>query len=221
MFSSGITRLCEKWSIGSKVEIGGGSTATSLYRYTDPHQEILIFLLKKLEEILNLLFLNPVYLVICGDFNVNFMTDNTKKYQIMLLLQTYNLDYVLTFPTWISTVSATTIDNIILDRSKNDNMIVEPYYNGLSDHDAQLLTLRTPACKITELATPRHVRSYEAAAVIAFKVSLSFENWEGVFNCLNDDDVNITFNNFLNVYLRISYSSFPLHRTMSRDRCKG
>jgi hypothetical protein len=139
----------------------------------------------------------------------------------MLLLQTYNLDYVLTFPTWISTVSATTIDNIILDRSKNDNMIVEPYYNGLSDHDAQLLTLRTSAYRITELATPRHVRSYEAAAVNAFKLSLSFENWEGVFNCLNDNDVNIMFNNFLNVYLRIFYISFPLHRTMSRDRCKG
>jgi len=54
-------------------------------------------------------------------------------------------------------------------------MIVEPYYNGLSDHDAQLLTLRTPAYKITEPATPRHVRSYEAAAVNAFKLSLSLK----------------------------------------------
>ena len=88
------------------------------------------------------------------------MTDNTKKYQIMLLLQTYNLDYVVNFPTRIGTVSGTTIDNINLDRSKNDNMIFEPYYNGLSDHDAQLLTLPTPAYKFTELATPRHVRSY-------------------------------------------------------------
>ena len=35
--------------------------------------------MEKLEEILNLLFLNQLNLIICGDFNVNFMTDNTKK----------------------------------------------------------------------------------------------------------------------------------------------
>jgi len=43
--------------------------------------------MEKLEEILNLLFLNPVNLITCGDFNVNFMTDNTKKYQIISLLK--------------------------------------------------------------------------------------------------------------------------------------
>jgi exonuclease III len=35
--------------------------------------------IEKLEETLNLLFLNAVNLIICGDFNVNFMIDNTKK----------------------------------------------------------------------------------------------------------------------------------------------
>ena len=48
-------------------------------------------------EILNLLFLNPVNLIICGDFNVNFMIDNTKKYQIISLLKMYNLDYIVNF----------------------------------------------------------------------------------------------------------------------------
>ena len=41
--------------------------------YRSPSGNFDIFL-KKLEEILNLLFLNLVNLVICGDFNVNFMT---------------------------------------------------------------------------------------------------------------------------------------------------
>jgi exonuclease III len=38
----------------------------------------------KLEEILNILFQNQVNLVICGDFDVNFMTNNTKKYKNFL-----------------------------------------------------------------------------------------------------------------------------------------
>jgi len=55
--------------------------------------------MEKLEEILNLLFLNPVNLIVCGDFNVNFMKDKTKKYHIISLLKMYNLDYIVNFPT--------------------------------------------------------------------------------------------------------------------------
>ena len=66
--------------------------------YRSPTGNFDIFM-EKLEEILNLLFLNPVNLIICGDFNVNFLTDNTKKYQIISLLKMYNLYYIVNFPT--------------------------------------------------------------------------------------------------------------------------
>jgi exonuclease III len=49
----------------------------------------------RLEERLNILFQNQVNLVICGDFNVNFRTNNTKKYKITSLLGSYNLDYIV------------------------------------------------------------------------------------------------------------------------------
>jgi exonuclease III len=52
----------------------------------------------KLEEILNILFQNKVNLVICGDFNVNFMTNNTKIDKITSLLWLYNLDHIVDFP---------------------------------------------------------------------------------------------------------------------------
>jgi len=116
---------------------------------------------KKLEEILNLLILNPVSLVICGDFNVNFMTDNTKKYQITSLLKAYNLDYIVNFPTWINAYTETTIDNKFLDRSKNENFIIELYYNRLSDHDAQMLTLYISLHKSFKPGLIRNVRKYD------------------------------------------------------------
>jgi exonuclease III len=68
----------------------------SLYRSLSGNFDTFI---DKLEEILNLLFVNPINLIICGDFNVNFMTDNTKKDQISSLLKMYNLDYTVNFPT--------------------------------------------------------------------------------------------------------------------------
>jgi hypothetical protein len=101
----------------------------------------------KLEEILNILFQNQVNLVICGDFNVNFRTNSTKKHKITPLLGSYNLDYIVDFFALVPTYSASTIDNIFLDRSRNKNGIIEPHYNGLSDHDALMLTLYNPSHK--------------------------------------------------------------------------
>jgi endonuclease/exonuclease/phosphatase family metal-dependent hydrolase len=60
----------------------------SLYR--SPSGNVDAFILK-LEEILNILFQNQLNLVICGDFNVSFMTNNTRKYKIISLLKVYNL----------------------------------------------------------------------------------------------------------------------------------
>ena len=51
-------------------------------------------------------------------------------------LKMYNLDYIVNFPTRTNESSETTIDNIFLDISKYINFVIEPGYNGLSDHTA-------------------------------------------------------------------------------------
>jgi hypothetical protein len=56
----------------------------------------------------------------CGDFNVNFMSDNTKKYQIISLLATYNLDYIVNFPTRINIYK-------LLERTHDIKIVVEDF----------------------------------------------------------------------------------------------
>ena len=148
------------------------------------------------------------------------MTDNTKKYQIISLLKTYNLDYIVNFPTRINAYTET-IDNIFLDRCKNENLIIELYYNILSDHDAQMLTLCIPSHKSFKPGLARTGRKYNDSSVSEFKMNLSHENWENVFNSTSDNDINVIFNNFLNMYLRIFYCSFPLYKSLVRNKCKG
>jgi hypothetical protein len=58
------------------------------------------------------------------------------------MLQTYNLTAIVHFPTRIQGMSSTIIDNIFIDTSKMSTYTVLPLLNGLSDHDAQLLTLK-------------------------------------------------------------------------------
>jgi hypothetical protein len=83
-------------------------------------------------------------LVVCGDFKVNIMTNNTRKYKVISLLGAYSLDYIVDFPALIDTFSVLLVDNIFLDRSRN-NLIIEPYHNELSDHDTLMCTLCNPA----------------------------------------------------------------------------
>jgi hypothetical protein len=109
----------------------------SLYRSTSGNFDTFIL---KLEEILNILFQNQVNWVICGGFNVNFMTNNTRKYKITSLSRMYHLHYIVHFPTFIDNYLAS-IDNIFLHKSRNKNHTIEPYHNGLCNHDALMLTL--------------------------------------------------------------------------------
>ena len=82
---------------------------------------------------------------------------------------------------------------------------MNPLYNGLSDHDAQIMTLSN--IKIT---VPRKVFSYtrrtDSNSIDEFTFFLSSERWD-VFL---EENINVIFNKFLNTYLRIFYASFPL-----------
>jgi hypothetical protein len=61
---------------------------------------------------------------------------------------------------------------------------------------------------------------YDDPSISDFKLNLSYENWENVFDTDYDNYINLLFNNFLNTYLRIFYSSFPIHKSLVKDISK-
>jgi hypothetical protein len=130
------------------------------------------------------------------------------------------LDYIVDFPTRISANSASSINNIFIDRNRNKDFIIEPYYNGLSDHDALMLKLSNPSHKPPKPAWVRIGRYYNDSSIREYKLNLSYENWENIFYSECDNDVNIIFNNFLNKYLRVFYTSFPLSKSLVKDTTK-
>jgi hypothetical protein len=83
---------------------------------------------------------------------------------------------------------------------------VYPLIIGLSDHDAQVITLNN-----IFTADPNQVFFYTTNinnhSISQFLYMLSYENWEDVFHEAN---VNVIFNKFLNTYLRIFYACFPV-----------
>ena len=105
---------------------------------------------------------------------------------------------------------------MFLDSSRLKDHLVTPIYNGLSDHDAQLLTIRikVPKDPIKELKTHRKFNNH---TISEFINKLSNESWDMVFNNNNNNkDVNDMFNSFLNNYIMIFNSSFPLQTVMTK-----
>ena len=84
-----------------------------------------------------------------------------------------------------------------------------------------MLTLYIPSHKSFKPGLVRTGRNYDDSSISEFNMNLSYENWENVFNSASDNDINIIFNNFLNMYLRIFYCCFPLHKFLVRNKCKG
>ena len=147
---------------------------------------------------------NSRELIICGDFNVNFMEDTTHKKMLNSFLATFGQYPTIDFPTRIYNNSTTTIDNIFINKVNLNNFTVYPCINGLSDHDAQIIVLHNIVLMKHEKQLSFY-RRFNAEAVMDLNIKLSYESWEDV---LSHNDVNMSFNTFLNIYLTLFLFKF-------------
>jgi len=129
------------------------------------------------------------------------------------LLQSFNLTSIITFPTRVHNKSITTIDNIFIDHSRFEEYSVIPISNGLSDQDAQLLTIRQKTSY--DLGSNSiTIRKFHNYYIPEFINKLSNESWDNVFI---NDDINEMFNSILNDYLKIFNSCFPLQTVKTKN----
>jgi hypothetical protein len=150
----------------------------------------------------------------CGDISINYLNESKLENQLDNLLLSYNLTSIIDFPIRVQNTSATAIDNFFIDISQYESFMAIPIINGISDHDAQLLIITTghPHVPIHNFKMTRNINKYTVSDFIA---NLSYESWDSIFN---SKDVNTMYNSFLNIYLRIFYSSFPLKKVTTRNK---
>jgi hypothetical protein len=156
--------------------------------------------------ILHKLYCEGYNIIICGDINVNYLNDDSRKSQLDAIMCSYNLTGIVTFPTRVDISTSTTIDNFFIDISRIGKYDIYPLVNGLSDHDAQLLILHKVENQGQQQFTYMK-RMMNNDTIANFQSQLSQETWESIFD---EKDVNKSFNIFLNIILRACYSSFPL-----------
>jgi hypothetical protein len=178
--------------------------------YRSPSGDLQYFL-DNLEKALNRIYRNTIEIIICGDFNINYQKDSQDKVSLDSLLASYGMYSVVLFPTRIQNISSSQIDNIFINVTKFKEFSVYPIINGLSDHDAQGLSLHN---LINSKNNERnnnfsYKRKIDSNSINDFNTKLSYESWKEVFD---EEDVDQMFKKFLNTYIRIFYSSFPLKK---------
>jgi len=99
--------------------------------------------------------------------------------------------------------SITAIDNMFIDKVKYENYSLHPLVNGLSNHDAYIITINNITVD-KRISKTQSIRNFNKLSISQFAVNLTYENWDNVFI---GEDVNTVFNNFLN-----KNSSFPLQK---------
>ena len=162
---------------------------------------------------LNSLFNKFNDIILCGDININYNINSTIKQSLEIMLSSFGLSDIITFPTRIQKESYTIIDNIFINTNKLSNYSVYPSINGLSDHDAQCLIIYN-LLNYKPKTNFHYARKITEIHKAKFNIELSHETWSNVFD---SNDVNTCFNNFLNTYIKLFNSCFPLKKVYHKS----
>jgi hypothetical protein len=107
--------------------------------------------------------------IICGDINIDYLSDSSKKRQLSQLLDSYNMSHLVNSPTRFQHNHISAIDNIFVNNARLQQCNILPMHYGLSDHDAQFLHLKNLFIKKKEPSGKYKTRLFTIDAISHFK----------------------------------------------------
>lgn len=156
--------------------------------YHSPKANNALFI-EKLEELIQKVYNNYTYIVICGDFNIDTGIESTSSKQLLDLFESYNLHPTVTEPTRITNTSSTHLDNIICNIPYTNTTLEEILF---SDHKAIHMTFFNGA-ETSETHWYTWRRDINSTNEREFHYLLNKANWNEVYNSVTVDQKYDTF----------------------------
>ena len=185
-----------------------GYIVVCIYRSPDGNYRIF---LKNLEYVIQKIQSKRKKVLLCGDWNLNFLADNIKIHELENLLESYDLINTVSSPTRITSSSESLID-VIVSNKKYTKQRAEVIDLGLLDHLAQILN--TQSEKRTNILNTIVKRQFTNSRVEEFMYLLSQESWVEV---VNQSDVNAALEAFSLIFLHCFNITFPYKRVKLRE----
>jgi hypothetical protein len=181
--------------------------------YRTPDSDLNLFL-NNLEALLISLEHKDQKIIICGDFNVDFLKPSFRKTQLCNILSSYGFKYHITQPTRQNSC----IDNIV---SNVENVVGRTHQLHLSDHNtAQSVEVKYPEKELTNYPS----------SIVRLKYAFWPEYKNKFVECINSltfsdvyesSDVQVAFNRFHNIITLFFGLCFPLIRSKVTFRLKN
>lgn len=185
----------------------------TIYRCPDANFEV--FLNKLTETLENISQkCKKSQILLCGDFNVDFLQPSKQLDNLLDLLQSYNIRPVINAPTRISKC----LDNICINFDE-DTYDVNTIKNGIGDHDvAQIIHIKSS----NEAVKKRKIIYRDTQKddnIYHFLNLLAQETWNDVFK--SDGDANDKYNTFIQIMKYYFDKAFPVKtKTFSNNNNK-
>lgn len=145
---------------------------------------------------------NGPKIILCGDFNINTMIRNRFTLEFECFLLSYNLKLEVNVPTRHN--SNTCLDNFAHNFKQKCKWEVIDL--AISDHTAQILKIKVnKSCRIKYWR--KSVRDISDENLLKFKKHLNSLSFTEVYNI---EDPNLAYDTFLDLFLLLYNSCFPL-----------
>ena len=153
-------------------------------------------------------------LILCRDWNNNFLQPSPHTLDLNNLLLRYNLKHTVHVPTRITKNTAMLLDVVIMNERKSVNYVTVVDL-GLSDHCTQLLSMSTADSSHVTYRTNK--RQFSEANIQELFQLLNLVTWQEVYDEL---DANTKFSNFMDIFLYCCNTAFPMKTVRVRDKIK-
>lgn len=169
----------------------------------------------RLNSLIEILITKEKNVIIIGDINVDFLKESNICVNLKNVLTCHGLKYLINFPTRVSPTSATCIDNVFTNLSKNEVKVTGVVTN-LSDHDGQILEILKQPTPIKNNNLTFSKRKFSSENVTLFKSLLGKENWLEMFNAPVDEKFN-SFNTIFHYYFDLCFPIVTVTKRPSKN----
>lgn len=162
------------------------------------------------------------YIVLCGDWNIDFLKDTREKRVLESLFKTFNLTNAIDGPTRITKSTSTSLDYIVTG-SPHSGFLSSIVPLDLSDHNGVDILLKS--CMNLRRSGPgsgalrKKVRMVLDRDFPQINLNLKVQPWRKVFSSVGVEEM---FDAFLNIYLSCCDAVVPVRtitRPFSGNRC--
>lgn len=168
-----------------------------------------------IERLIHRVVREKLPVLICGDWNIDFLNKENKDVEhLRNVFQSFNITELVKEPTRITHCTKSLLDNVVTNLKLN-NIICKSFFNGISDHDAQLITVKNCTMQNTNILNKRVI---SRSNTLKFYEILDQIDWSFLDSI---SGVNEKFESFFNVLNSSFLRSFPLEMQKGKRNNKN